>query len=56
MVDTIGPRDLQLNKTHTSDNQAPCLDLNLSISNDIFSTKIYDNRDDFDLSIVDFPF
>ena len=32
------------------------LDLHLSISNDIFSTKIYDKRDDFDFEIVNFPF
>ena len=28
----------------------------LSDSNDIVSTKIYDKRDDFDFEIVDFPF
>ena len=27
-----------------------------SISNDIFSTKIYDKRDDFDFEIVNFPY
>ena len=32
------------------------LDLHLSISNDIVSTKIYDKRDDFDFEIVNFPF
>ena len=32
------------------------LDLLLSISNDIVSTKIYDKRDDFDFEIVNFPF
>ena len=31
-------------------------DLHLSISNDIVSTKIYDNRDNFDFEIVNFPF
>ena len=30
------------------------IDLHLSISNDIVSTKIYDKRDDFE--IVNFPF
>ena len=29
--------------------------MHLSISNDIFSTKIYDKRDDFDFEIVNFP-
>ena len=32
------------------------MDLYLSISNDIVSTKIYDKRDDFDCEIVNFPF
>ena len=32
------------------------LDLHLSISNDIISTKIYDKSDDFDFEIVNFPF
>ena len=34
----------------------PFLDLNLSISNDFVSSKIYDKRDDFDFNIVNFPF
>ena len=32
------------------------LDLHLSISNDIVSTKIFDKRDDFDFETVNFPF
>ena len=32
------------------------LPLNLSIHNDIVSTKIYDKRDDFNFDIVNFPF
>ena len=35
--------------------QAAFLDLNLSIHNDIVSTKIYDKRDDFNFDIVNFP-
>ena len=38
-----------------SDTGAAFLDLHLSISNDIVSTKIYDKRDDFDFEIVNFP-
>ena len=38
------------------DKEAAFLDLHLSISNDIVSTKIYDKRDDFDFEIVNFPF
>ena len=49
------PSELQQNKANTSDTEAPFLDLHLSISNDIVSTKIYDKRDDFDFEIVNFP-
>ena len=56
MVSQIYPSELQLNKANTSDTGAAFLDLHLSISNDIVSTKIYDKRDDFDFEIVNFPF
>ena len=48
MVSHIYPSELQLIKVNTSDTKAAFLDLHLSISNDIFYTKIYDKRDDFD--------
>ena len=32
------------------------MDLNLSITNGIASSKIYDKRDDFNFEIVNFPF
>ena len=56
MVSQIYPSEVQLNKANTSDTEASFLDLHLSISNDIVSTKIYDKRDDFDFEIVNFPF
>ena len=56
MVSQIYPSELQLNKTNASDTKAAFLDLHLSISNDIVSTKIYDKRDDFDFEIVNFLF
>ena len=55
MVSQIYPSELQLNKANTSDNEAAFLDLHLSISNYIVSTKIYDKRGDFDFEIVIFP-
>ena len=55
-VHRIYPAELQLNKANESDTEAACLDLNLSIHNDIVSTKIYDKRDDFHVDIVNFPF
>ena len=56
MVGQIYPTELQLNKANSSDTEAPFLDLNLSITNGIVSSKIYDKRDDFDFEIVNFPF
>ena len=56
MVDRIYPTELQSNRANSSDTEAPFLDLNLCISNDTVSTKIYNKRDDFDFDIVNFPF
>ena len=56
MVHRIYPAELQLNKANASDTEAAFLDLNLSIHNDIVSTKIYDKRDDFNFDIVNFQF
>ena len=56
MVSQICPSGLQLNKDNTSDTGAAFLNLHLSISYDIVSTKIYDKRDDFDFEFVNFPF
>ena len=51
-MDHIYPTELQLNRAHSSDTEAPFLDLNLCISNGTVSTIIYDKRDDFDFDIV----
>ena len=56
MINRIYPPELQLNKANTSDTETPLLDLHLSISNGFVSSKIYDNRDDFDFDIVTFSF
>ena len=56
MVSQTYPSELQLFKVNTSDTEAAFLDLHLSISNDIVSTKFYDKRVDFDFEIVNFPF
>ena len=56
MVGHIYPTELQLDKANSSDTEAPFLDLNLSITNGIVSSKIYDTRDDFNFEIVNFPF
>ena len=49
-------RSIHMKFESTSDSEAAFLDLHLSISNDIVSTKIYDKRDDFYFEIVNFPF
>ena len=56
MVRQIYPAELQLNKANSSDTEAPFLDLNLSITIDIISSKIYDKRDYFNFEIVNFRF
>ena len=55
MASQIYHSELQLNKANTFDTEVAFLDLHLSISNDIVSTKIYDKRDEFDFEIVNFP-
>ena len=47
MVHQIYPTDLQVNKANSSDTEVPFLDLNLTITKGIVSSKIYDKWDDF---------
>ena len=47
MVSQIYPAELHLNEANFSDTEAPFLDLNLSLTNGIVSSKIYYKRDDF---------
>ena len=56
MVGQIYPTEFQLNKANSSETEAPFLDLNLSITNGIISSKFYDKRDNFNFEIVNFPF
>ena len=56
MVNHINPSELQLNEAKVSDIEASNLDLDLSIPDGFVQTKIYDERDDFDFNIVNFPF
>ena len=56
MVSQIYTSWLQLNKANTSDTEASCLDLHLSISIDTISTKIYDKHDNFVLKLSIFHF
>ena len=56
MVGQIYSTELQINKANSSDTEAPFLELNLSITNSIVSSKIYDKQDDFNFKIVNLPF
>ena len=56
MVGQVYPTELQLNEANSSDTETPFLDLNLSITNVIVSSRIYDKRDDFNFEIVNIPF
>ena len=58
MVSQIYLSELQLNRAYSSDTEATFSDLHLCISINIFSTKIFDKRDDFDFDfeIVNFLF
>ena len=47
MKGQIYPIQLQLNKANSSNTESPFLDLDLSISNGIVSSKINDKRDVF---------
>ena len=54
--DILNIDNVYFNKANTPDTEAAFLDLHLSISNDIVSTKIYDKRDEFDFEIAIFFF
>ena len=56
MVNHIYPSELQLNKANDSDTKASSFDLHLSISDGFVKTKMFDERDDFNFDIVNFPF
>ena len=56
IVGQIYPIELQLFKANSSDTEAPFLDSNLSITNGIVSSKIYDKRDALNFKKVNLPF
>ena len=45
-----------MNNANNSDQHASFLDLNMNITNNKISIKIYDKRDDFNFDIINFPF
>ena len=56
-VDCIYPIELEIKDTTYTDRSASYLDLYLEIDSEgRLRTKLYDKRDDFNFSIVNFPF
>ena len=56
-IDVIYPKELEIKDTTDSANFSNYLDLRLEIlDNNNLSTSLYDKRDDFNFSIVNFPF
>ena len=51
----IYPPGLQPGKENVDDDKATFLELNIKISEDKFLTSVYDKRDDFPFSIVQYP-
>ena len=56
MIGQIYPTELQLNKADSLDAESPFLNLDLSITNAIVLSKIYDKQGDFNFEIVTFLF
>ena len=56
MLDQIYSTELQLHKADSFDTETPILDLDLSITNDIVSSRIHDKWDYFTFDLVNFPF
>ena len=52
----IYPNELILNKENEFNNRATFLDIDIMITDKIFSTRLYDKRNDFNFQIVNFPF
>ena len=52
----IYPKELQLNKENDSDNHATFLDLDITITDNKFVTKLYDKRDSYNFDIVRLPY
>ena len=54
-ISDIFPTELQLNKENTSDKETSFLDLNIKVIGSDVHTAVYDKRDDFGFSNVNFP-
>ena len=55
-IDDIYPPELQLKKTTDCPTALSYLDVMITIDNGIYSTAVYDKRDNFNFNIVNFPY
>ena len=56
LINQIYTTKLQLNKVNSFDTEAAFLDLDLSLTNDLVLSKIYNKQNNFNLEIVNSPF
>ena len=54
-ISDIYLKELILKKTNTGPRKSPFLDLDITITNNQFITKVYDKQEDFNFDIVNFP-
>ena len=54
-LDKIYPSELSITKETNSDKEASYLDLLITVKENKFHTKLYDKRDDFNFTIVNYP-
>ena len=54
-IPDIYPTELQLNKANTSDKETSFLDLNIKVIGSDVHSSVFDKRDDFGFTIVNFP-
>ena len=52
----IYPQNLTLKKENSGNQSANVLDLNISITDNMFDVQVYDKRDDFNFHVSNFPF
>ena len=55
-IGNIYPPEIVLKKTTESANEVTYLDIHITVSNGLFSTRVYDKTESFNFLIVNYPF